>query len=111
MEIVEQKNGDVLTLGLKGRLDGVTSKGVEQKVLGHIDAGERRLIFDLAGLEYVSSIGLRVLMLAAKRLRAVNGKLAVCELQPPIAKVFEISGFGSILAIVATRADAEKAVA
>lgn len=111
MEIVEQKNGDVLTLSLKGRLDGVTSKAVEQKVMGLIDSGARRLVFDMGGLEYISSIGLRVLMLAAKRLRTVDGKLAVCELRPAIQKVFDISGFGSILTIVAARADAEKAVA
>jgi anti-anti-sigma factor len=108
MEIVEQKSGNVLTLALQGRLDGMTSKGVEQKILALIEGGERRLALDLSGLEYVSSIGLRVLMLAAKRLKAVGGKLAICGLKPAIKKVFDIAGFGSILRIVPTRQDAEK---
>jgi len=108
MDIVEQKNGDVMTLGFMGRLDGVSSKGAEQKILGLIDAGERRLILDLAGLDYISSIGLRVLMLTAKRLKTVNGKLAVCGLKPQIKKVFDIAGFGAILKIVPGREDAER---
>lgn len=108
MEFVEQKNGKVMTLGLKGRLDGVSSKGAEQKILGLIDSGERRLVLDLAELDYISSIGLRVLMLTAKRLRTVDGKLVVCGLKPAIKKVFDIAGFSAILRIVPAREDAEK---
>jgi anti-sigma B factor antagonist len=47
-------------------------------------------------------------MLAAKRLKAVGGKLAICGLKPAIKKVFDIAGFGTILRIVPTRQDAEK---
>ncbi len=105
MEMVEQKDGEVLTLSLAGRLDGVTSKGVEERILGLIDGGARRMLLDLAGLEYVSSIGLRVLMLAAKRMKAAGGRLAVAELRPAIRKVFDIAGFDTVLHIVASRAD------
>lgn len=110
MQMVEQKDGEVLTLSLAGRLDGVTSKGVEERILALIDGGARRLLLDLAGLEYISSIGLRVLMLAAKRMKAVDGKLAVSALRPAIRKVFDIAGFDTVLHIVATRAEGVQAL-
>ena len=111
MEIVERKHGNVLTLSLRGRLDLSSSRAVEEKILSSIDAGEHRLLLDLAGLDYVSSIGLRVLVLAAKRLKPVGGRLATCALQPAIAKIFEIAGLGSVLLVRATREEAESELA
>jgi anti-anti-sigma factor len=110
MQIVEEKLGMVLAVALRGRLDAATSKTVEERLLGLIDSGEIRLVMDLAQLDYISSIGLRVLMLAAKRLRAAGGVIAVCALQPTVAQVFEIAGFTAIFKIFPNRAAAVAAV-
>lgn len=103
MQISEDKNGDVLTVGLKGRLDAATSKTVEEFLLKKIDAGEKRLVLDLSGLDYISSVGLRVFMMAAKRLKVVQGKIVVCALSAPIKQVFEIAGFTNLFPMFDTR--------
>jgi anti-anti-sigma factor len=103
MQIVEQKLGTVLAVALAGRLDAATSKTLEDRLLSLIESGEVRFVMDLASLEYISSVGLRVLMLAAKRLRSANGAIVVCALQPTVQQVFEIAGFTTIFRIYATR--------
>src|SRR5690348_291346 len=103
MDIVEAKSPEALTLALKGRLDASSSGSLEEKVLKHIEGGERRIIIDFAQLDYISSVGLRVLMLASKRLKPVGGRLVLCALQPAVRQVFDIAGFSTILAIVDTR--------
>jgi anti-anti-sigma factor len=65
MEMTEQKAAGVLTLSLSGRLDATTAKAFEEKVIGEIESGERRIVIDLAQLDYVSSAGLRVFFLAS----------------------------------------------
>jgi len=106
MEIVEEKAGDVLIVTLKGRLDTNSSKEAEKQILDRIGAGEHRLVIDLAELDYLSSVGLRVLLLAAKRMKAVQGQLAVCTLKPEVATIFDIAGFAAIFRILATRDEA-----
>jgi anti-anti-sigma factor len=106
MEIEEESEGQRTILALKGRLDGTTSKGVEERVLKLIESGQRTLVFDLAQMDYISSIGLRVLMLAAKRLKPLGGSLAVCALQPSVNQVFEIAGFNTLFRSFETRAAA-----
>jgi stage II sporulation protein AA (anti-sigma F factor antagonist) len=106
VEITEQLTGQILTVALKGRLDGTTSKGVEELILKRIEEGQRTLVVDLAQLDYISSVGLRVLMLAAKRLKSVAGTIVVCALQPSIKQVFDIAGFASLFRLFDTRAEA-----
>ena len=103
MQISEDKNGDVLTVALKGRLDAATSKTVEEFLLRKIDAGEKHLVLDLSQLEYISSVGLRVFMMAAKRLKVVQGKIVVCSLTPTIKQVFEIAGFTNLFPMFDSR--------
>jgi anti-anti-sigma factor len=106
MDITEQRDGDLVTIGLKGRLDGTSAKGVEERMLQLIDAGARRLIIDLSELDYISSVGLRVFMMAAKRLKLVGGRMVVCALQPTVQEVFEIAGFNTIFGIFGDRQQA-----
>jgi anti-anti-sigma factor len=108
MEITEGRTADIVTLSLAGKLDTTTAKRFEEKILGQIESGDRRFIIDLAELDYIGSAGLRVFMLAHKRLDSANGKLVLCGLektvpyhtlnrrQDPIREVFDIAGFSSI---------------
>jgi stage II sporulation protein AA (anti-sigma F factor antagonist) len=106
MQISEEKIGDVWTVGLQGRLDAATSKGAEEFLLQRIDAGERLVAFDLSRLDYISSVGLRVFMMCAKRLKTTQGKLVVFGLTPMIRQVFEIAGFLSLFPVFANRDEA-----
>ncbi len=87
----------------KGRIDSATGPAFEKDVLLQIEEGRRRLLLDFAELVYISSAGLRIVLLAAKRMKTAGGKLALCSLNPQIAEVFEISGFNRILDIHPTR--------
>ena len=99
MEISERKVGSVCIVGLNGRLDSGTSDTLAQRLHHLIDGGERRLVIDLEKLDYISSTGLRVLLVAAKRLKAVDGRIVLSSLKPHILEVFEIAGFKSIFPI------------
>lgn len=84
---------DVLVLHLAGRLDSTSSPELEKVVNEQLAAGVQRLVFDLSELAYVSSAGLRVILLAGKKLRASKGKLVLVGLRDVVREVFEMSGF------------------
>ncbi len=94
---------DVCEMRPKGRIDSANGPAFEKDVLEQIDAGNRRLLLDFGELQYISSAGLRIVLLAAKKMKTAGGKLALCSLNPQIAEVFEISGFARILDIHPTR--------
>ena len=68
------------------------------------------MVLDLARLDYISSAGLRVVLLLAKKLKQAGGALALCDIQPSVREVFEISGFLAILTVCDTRAQAVAAL-
>lgn len=110
MNIQETENNGIVTLAVEGRLDSNTSEAFEQQLMGKIDTGSRKIIIEFSALDYISSAGLRVLLMAAKRLKAEAGSFALCGLQEHIREVFEISGFLPILTVVENQAEAEAAV-
>ncbi|HVO23646.1 MAG TPA: STAS domain-containing protein [Candidatus Margulisiibacteriota bacterium] len=109
MELTEAKKSGAVVLGVNGRVDATNAGVLEQRVLGLIDAGEKRLVIDCAELQYISSAGLRVLLVAAKRL-STGGQLALAALNHQIRDVFDIAGFSSIFQIYPTQADAVAAL-
>ncbi len=99
MEYCTEKQGSVLIVKVKGRLDSTTSPELEKQFADFIDQGETSMIVDLGGMTYVSSTGLRCILTTAKKLMAVQGKFGLCNLQKMAQEVFELSGFSSILPI------------
>jgi sigma-B regulation protein RsbU (phosphoserine phosphatase) len=90
MDIAERKTTDIVTLSLSGRLDTTSAKAFEDRILAHIESGGRRIAIDLAGLEYISSAGLRVFSATRKTLQARGGQTSFVHMQPQIQEVFEI---------------------
>lgn len=86
-----------------GRIDSVTGPAFERDILQQIESGQRRLLLNFGDLLYISSAGLRIVLLAAKRMKNSGGQLVLCSLNPQIAEVFEISGFSRILEILPSR--------
>lgn len=78
-------------VALGGTLDGTTAPLLEKALEPLLDS-VHHLVFDLAGLKFISSAGIRVLLKARKELKAVDGSFAMKNLQPQIHKVFEIIG-------------------
>jgi stage II sporulation protein AA (anti-sigma F factor antagonist) len=111
MQIGEEKQGGALVIAPVGRVDSVSSGELERVVLSRIDAGERRLVLDLAGVEYVSSAGLRVLLIAAKRLKEPPAALVLCGIGPGVRTVLELAGFLPLFAVEPGREQALARVA
>lgn len=110
MEFSEDRRADAVILALTGRLDATTAKAFEDRILDLIGSGPRRLVVDLAHVEYVSSSGLRVFLIAAKRLHNTDKKIALCSLNEHVRQVFDLAGFSSLLSIYNSRDDALNAL-
>ena len=93
MEITQAKQNDVVILKLEGRLDTLTSISLEKKLQDLIAQKEHQLVIDFSQLDFISSSGLRVLLMAGKQLKRVKGKIALYSLEPHVKEVFDIAGF------------------
>ncbi len=92
------KNDQVI-VNLKGRLDTTQSDQVEKQIVEILDQNHPQLVFDCKEMDYISSSGLRIFLIAQKRMMASSGKLKICNLQPSIQEVFDMSGFSMIFSI------------
>jgi anti-anti-sigma factor len=110
MELTTAKIGPVSVVDAAGRIDSVTAKSLEEKLLGLIREAPSALVVDFAKVDYVSSAGLRVLLVAAKHSKAAHCNFALCSLKAQVRQVFDISGFDTIMAILPDRASALAAV-
>ena len=106
LTIDEEAAGAVTVLAPHGRIDTQTAKTLETAVLGVVAAGGRRLVVDLSGVDYISSAGLRVILLGGKRLKEAGGTIVLCGLGPTIRDVFEISGFLRLFEVTVARPEA-----
>lgn len=97
MNIIKKQDGTTLTVALEGRLDTVTSPHLEGELRTAVN-GVTELIFDLTGLEYISSAGMRVL-LSAQKVMNRQGKMTIRNVKPEIMEIFEVTGFVDILSI------------
>ena len=76
-----------------GRIDTTTSGAVEEATRKAVDAGAHDLLVDFGGVEYISSAGLRVFLVLAKRLKGLRGRLVLCCMGEPVRQVFHLAGF------------------
>lgn len=111
IEVAEERNDGVLVLLPVGRLDSGNARSFESVVMQRISGGEQRLIVDFSRLDFISSSGLRVLLIAAKALKSGAGTLVLCGMRTHIEEVFRISGFDRIIPIRASREAALEASA
>lgn len=97
MNIVKTSEGTKLTFAVEGRLDTTTATQLEGEVKGAL-TGVTELVLDFSQLEYLSSVGLRVI-LAAQKIMNRQGKMVVRHVNETIMEVFEVTGFCDILTI------------
>lgn len=102
MNLEQERRGDIVILRPVGRLDSASSPELEQAILERLEGGCNRIVFDLVGMDYVSSAGLRVILLAGKKLRASHGKLAIAGMRDMVRDVFEMSGFLTLFAVTSS---------
>ena len=98
MTITMKHAADTLTLTLTGRLDTTTAPQLEKALQENLD-GIHSITFDFAGIEYISSAGLRVLLSTQKQMNAAAGTMKLIHANEMVMEVFDITGFADILTI------------
>ena len=111
MEIREDRHDGVTVIALSGRVDSTTAPALEAHVSRLARAAVIRMVVDFTGVEYISSAGLRVMLVLAKRAREQRGALAICALGDNVRQVFELAGFLPLFVVTESRSAAVAAVA
>ncbi|GAB2729938.1 STAS domain-containing protein [Melaminivora jejuensis] len=106
MSIATEATPSAHIVTLQGQLNSANAASVEADILGLVDGGARQLVLNFSPLDYISSAGLRVVLVLAKRLKAEGGKLVLFGMQPHVREVFDISGFLAILNVQPGRVEA-----
>ncbi|MBS0286052.1 MAG: STAS domain-containing protein [Proteobacteria bacterium] len=99
MEIKDDKIDGQTVVSLSGRIDSTAAVEFEEKLIEIIDTGCHVMVIDFLRVQFISSAGLRVLLLAAKKVKPYGGKILLCDMSKDVREVFDISGFSSIFEI------------
>jgi len=98
MTISKTKDGDTLILALEGRLDTTTAPQLQDALIPEFDA-EKNIRLDFKNLAYVSSAGLRILLLGEKTAKGKGGKMTLVNVSAEILEIFEMTGFSDVLSV------------
>ena len=96
MEITNSKVGEVRVVRITGNLDTQSFSDAHAHLMGLMDGGAKKILVDCEKLDYISSAGLRILLVVAKQLTSDGGELRICSLNEVVQEVFDISGFSTI---------------
>jgi anti-anti-sigma factor len=109
VQLTTQQFADTMVVAPTGRIDHRSAAELEAALLplvGRAAEARASLVLDFSGVEYISSVGLRVLMIAAKQMRAAQARLSVAALCSVVAEIFSISRFDKVLTVNGTLEDA-----
>jgi anti-sigma B factor antagonist len=114
MEVDARTFANVTVIAPRGRIDHQSADAFALALAPHLDRCEGetcKLVLDLSGVDYMSSVGLRVLMMAAKQCRAQGGTIVVSGLGETLSEIFQISRFDRVLTVYADVREALGSVA
>ena len=111
LNISTERQGGALIAVAEGRVDGANALEFHEALEAAINPDDTGMVLDFEGISYISSAGLRVVLLVAKTLQKQSAKMAVCSLSESIREIFEISGFDKIIPVHGSRSDALAGVA
>lgn len=106
INIEGHKKENVLIFSIKGRFDASSSVKVEETLINWIEQGENLLLGNLSNLDYISSSGIRILVMIAKKLNEIHGRLVVCGVPEHVQEVFKIVELSRIIPVADTEEDA-----
>lgn len=106
MQIGISKHDDTLVVSVEGRMDTVSAPEFDTRIEELLNQGEKGFVLDFGKLEYVSSAGLRSVLVAAKKAKAAGGNVCCCDLQSMVKKVFDLADFASIIPVFDSVEDA-----
>ena len=96
MEVKFNKQDNSLTVMISGNIDTVTAPELDSKLQENI-SDVKDLVLDFAAVDYISSAGLRVILMANQQMEDVDGNLTVKNVNEDVRDVFEMTGFDSLL--------------
>lgn len=99
VSVVHEDKEDVRVIRVSGRLDAVNAGAAETSVLELLDPGHRKVLMDLSGVTYLSSAGMRMLLVTSKKLKTMEGRFVVCCVDDNVMDVLKMSGFDHVLDI------------
>ena len=97
---------EVLVISISGEIKGLTGREFHDAIFREVQAQDAPIVLDLGGLTYISSTGLRSVLLIAKRQQKNKAGFAVCCLTKPIREIFEITCFDQIIPVLKTHSEA-----
>ena len=106
MEITEHREGPILVLEIKGRLDHAGAEIFQKKAVALIEAGERSIVVDFGGIAFVASLGIRALIIPFQEMSKAGGRIALINLGPQVNQLFEVAGLFSLFKVYPTLAEA-----
>ena len=111
MEIAQERDAGTNVVSPAGRVDGSNSAEFHESLMAALSGDDNRVILDMGGIDYISSAGLRVLLLLAQHLGGSSTPFAVCSLAASVDEVFRISGFNQIITVFGTLDEAKAQLA
>lgn len=102
VELSNRKFADVVVVAPLGQIDHPNAQRLQEalaSIFDDVESVKNPLLFDFSGVEYISSVGLRVLMVAAKQKRSQSARIGVAALQPVVAEIFDIARFKHVLEV------------
>ena len=111
MQVTTDCSGDVGFAAVSGRVDSSTAGAFEAALLAALDESGHRMVLDCAALEFLSSAGLRALLVAMKKANAAHGDMVMCGVPERIREVLEVSGFTRFLKLFAAADEARASLA
>ncbi len=106
MEALVEEKGDIVVVRVKGRLDAASSPQLEKKVNSIIESGHFKLLLNFAGIDYLSSAGMRLMLSISKKLKHLEGKVVACSLNDDVLEVIKMAGFNQVLEIYSSEEEA-----
>ena len=103
MDLREEKVDGITVVEVKGRIDSTTAPALGERLTANLQAAKVRLLLDLSRLEYISSAGFRILLLAAKRADEAGSRLVLCGVSGKVRQLFDLGGFLDLFTIVGSR--------
>ena len=111
MEIKSEIRGKVTIVHIIGKLDSAASQAAEERIKQYLDANRNCcIVLDMSGCGYVSSAGLRLLLLAGKQLQSNGGQWVFAGLLEEVADVINVTGFSNFFKIFPRVEDAIKSL-
>ena len=105
LDLMEGQTGTITVLQVKGRIDSTTAPEFDERLAAMLGAAKARVLVDFSQLEYISSAGFRVLLLAAKRADQTMSRLVLCGISGKVRQLFDLGGFLDLFTIARTRED------